>query len=158
MEVRMHVFDAVEMRMVAELVQMLEQKRKADEERFRKANMAAIERQFAAQPTKSATVEERAIRSMEQAVEIAKERNAVASVDGAGAALDTEVADRRDAVTAAFVVTPPPSDIEVARAMTVYAQKNGLEKARELLDRFGAKRVLQLSDDQRREFIAAVSA
>lgn len=53
---------------------------------------------------------------------------------------------------------PVPSDIEVASAITKFAQDRGIDKAKALLEEFGAKRVMDVPPERRAELLAKVRA
>jgi hypothetical protein len=54
-------------------------------------------------------------------------------------------------------VVEVPDDFAVQRAITQYAQKQGMPAARELLEKFGAKKVGEVPMDKRAEFVAAAT-
>lgn len=91
------------------------------------------------------------------------------SMQRAGRAQDAEavflggmavVADESDAATTDNgETTPPPASLtEAIDVLREYSAQKGAEKARELLDGFGARRLPDLSDEQRATFVAQMRA
>lgn len=130
-EVKLILHDAIEINMVAQLQQMLEMKRTQDNARSFEVPLAADDR------------------TAEQAD--------MPAVDAAYAEAAADPVFVAEMVAVAEGV-PVPDDVSTMRAFTQFAQKNGVEAARELLASFDVKLLKNLPLEQRAAFVARASA
>lgn len=137
----MTVYDAIELNMLAQLQQMLELKRQQG------FAHGVIPQAQGAQGEQNAVPLMHAPH-MEVVSEEASSFHQASTLDGTEYVVNT----------AEPASAPIPSDIEVARAITVYSQKAGVPKARELIESFGVKNAMAVPDERRAEFIAATLA
>lgn len=162
----MTVYDAIELNMLAQLQQMLELKRSQGQQ-------GVIPQAQGVQGGQNAVPLMHAPHT-EGVSEEAPSFHQAYPLDGTEYVVNTADEDRADLAEMAQVeakgetpipweavkaeIAPVPSDIEVARAITVYSQKAGVPKARELIESFGVKNAMAVPDERRAEFIAATVA
>jgi hypothetical protein len=155
-EVKMTLFDAFEVQLLAQLQQVIEQKRAqqvAPRDEGRGPDgvpLASSVCNICGLDTPHSHIE----RSPAPSGSVGVEPTVDATYEADAKALNTLADDNSAPAFDPAVAPPVPSDIEVARAITTYATTKGIPAARELLTEFGVKNVTALPDEQRAAFLA----